>query len=242
MSAQSPFPPRFRRPKEPTPRNFNIELWKNLSQIVSAVAIPLVLAYYGSSLQAEQAQNGLKKDYVSIAASILKDVDYSRDPELRQWAVSVLDENAPQPFSRTAKESLARGRVTVIGSLEWVPPDDECKARPAQRTVMDEIARFIRDSEKGGLTLQQERERLFEFMRLVLKQEHAVGTDLLRFTCLLDSVDAYEKADAKYRKEAGLHPSDLEIQRARERLEGASAALKGSLTSPPSMGFSSKPQ
>ncbi|MCD6672152.1 MAG: hypothetical protein LT106_04790 [Burkholderiaceae bacterium] len=46
---------------------------KNIATIVSAIAIPIVLAIVGYFVQRELSNEGLKKDYVGIAAGILKE-------------------------------------------------------------------------------------------------------------------------------------------------------------------------
>ncbi len=56
-----------------------LERTKNVATIISAIAIPIVQAIAGYFVQNE----GLKKDYVGIAAGILKEDATKQEPELR---------------------------------------------------------------------------------------------------------------------------------------------------------------
>ena len=50
-----------------------LERWKQVAQIASAVAVPVVLAILGYFVQRSLADAGLKKDYVQMALSVLKE-------------------------------------------------------------------------------------------------------------------------------------------------------------------------
>lgn len=91
-----------------------LERWKSISSIASSIAIPIVLAIVGYFIQKQLADEGLKKDYVSIAAGILKENPATQEPDLRKWAVTVLDSNSPIPFSGRAKNGLEKGIFLAV--------------------------------------------------------------------------------------------------------------------------------
>ena len=72
--------------------------------------MPFVLAFLGFIVQRRLSGEGLRKDYVQMAIGILRE---SKDEELRKWAVSVVDANAPVPLSKGAKTSLESNTVYV---------------------------------------------------------------------------------------------------------------------------------
>src|ERR1035437_9012527 len=87
-------------------QDVSLERAKNMATIFSAIAIPIVLTIAGYLIQRQLTDDSLKKDYVGIATGILKENPANQEPDLRTWAVKVLDENSPVPFSKKAKESL----------------------------------------------------------------------------------------------------------------------------------------
>lgn len=80
--------------------------------ILSAIAIPLVIALIGNSVQQSIAENGIKKDYLAMAISILKDGGEKVDPEMKSWAAAVVSAYSPVPFSAGAKGKIG---VTLSG-------------------------------------------------------------------------------------------------------------------------------
>lgn len=79
---------------------------QSIAMILSAIAIPLVIALIGNSVQQSIAESGIKKDYLAIAISILKDGGEKADPEMKSWASAVVSAYSPVPFSVGAKEKL----------------------------------------------------------------------------------------------------------------------------------------
>lgn len=98
----------------------SLERWKSISTIASAIAIPFVLAIVGYFIQRQIVDEGLKKDYVSIAANILKENAANQEPDLRKWAVLMLETNSPIPLSGKAKEGLEKGDKTLYVAI--APP------------------------------------------------------------------------------------------------------------------------
>lgn len=79
-----------------------LEFWKQIAQIVSALAVPVVLALIGYFVQRSLADAGLKKDYVQMALGVLKEQPSKENEQLRQWAIAVLDKRIHPYQSRRA--------------------------------------------------------------------------------------------------------------------------------------------
>lgn len=65
-----------------------------VTQIVSMLAIPVVLAVVGFWVQRSLQEQQIKRDYVSLAVSLLlpkKDGEKETSPELRSWATALLN-------------------------------------------------------------------------------------------------------------------------------------------------------
>ncbi|MDZ7922471.1 MAG: hypothetical protein U5M23_00105 [Marinagarivorans sp.] len=72
-----------------------LKKYQAISSIASYIAIPLIIAAIGFVLQSRLGDDGLNKDYVSIAVGILKNNPSAQEPDLRKWAVAVLDKHSP---------------------------------------------------------------------------------------------------------------------------------------------------
>jgi hypothetical protein len=83
-----------------------LDNWKQLAQIFSLIAIPIVLAVMGYLVQRSLAESGLKKDYVQMALGVLKEQPSKENAQLRQWAISVLDKNSPVPIPSSLRAQL----------------------------------------------------------------------------------------------------------------------------------------
>lgn len=91
-------------------RTERLEFWKQIAQIVSALAVPVVLALIGYYVQRSLADAGLKKDYVQMAIGVLSNQPNKENEQLRQWAISVLDKNSPVPIPFSLKAQLATSK------------------------------------------------------------------------------------------------------------------------------------
>lgn len=101
-----------------------LTLAEQLAKIISYIAIPIVLAMGGWNIQKAVAQQAVSKDYVQIAVGILAQPKDSIHPEIRNWAVDLINENAPIKFSGEAIAKLKSGEVTLLGACrQSVPPN-----------------------------------------------------------------------------------------------------------------------
>lgn len=73
-----------------------------VSQIVSILAIPVVLALAGFWVQQSLQDQQIKRDYVNLAVSLLlpkKEGEQEAPRELRKWAAQLLSNSSPVKFT-----------------------------------------------------------------------------------------------------------------------------------------------
>ena len=104
----------------------------------------------GYKVQTTIAQQGLNKDYVQVAVSILREPVTDKNRDLRGWALAVMDKTAPVPLSPELREGLASGSATFHSALAPLVTAT-CSGLPQQRTktfgettaaLMDVIVRY----------------------------------------------------------------------------------------------------
>lgn len=82
-----------------------------VSQIVSLLAIPVVLAVIGFWVQRSLQEQQIKRDYVSLAVSLLlpkKENEKEASEDLKKWAVDLLNESSPVKLSVSQIKSISR--------------------------------------------------------------------------------------------------------------------------------------
>lgn len=128
-----------------------LEFWKQITQIWSAVAIPVVLALIGYFVQSSLADAGLKKDYVQMALGVLKEQPTKENEQLRQWAIAVLDKNSPVPIPPNLKSQFVKSTTFdfFIRSEDFKPEERiECKPVPSpdvlEWLIANEPSRYVR--------------------------------------------------------------------------------------------------
>lgn len=104
---------------------------ERISKILSAVAIPVVLAITGFAVNARLQNQTAQRDYVTLAVSILQEPDSKKaPPEMKQWAATLLDQNSPTKLPPQLLAKLQSGsavlpneapRLTVAGALTISP-------------------------------------------------------------------------------------------------------------------------
>ena len=102
------------------------EVAERISKTFSAIAIPIVLAFGGWIIQQRLQNQTLNRDYVQLAVSILKEPNDSKiDPEMRTWAVQLLNDNSPTRFNAHVFAQLKSGTVQLPENFhvtQEVPP------------------------------------------------------------------------------------------------------------------------
>ena len=117
--------------------------WQSIASILASIAIPLILAIVGYFVQDKMSSEGLRKDYVQIAISILKE---RQDEELRKWAVNVLDENSPIPFSKGVRTKLEKGIVFVpvaVACSRFPDPPEAATRDPGKWLIETEKQKLL---------------------------------------------------------------------------------------------------
>ena len=178
--------------------------WQAIASIAASIAVPLILAVVGYMVQRQIATEGLKKDYVQIAASILKENPNGQEKELRKWAVEVLDRNADIPFSSNAKASLEKGFPIVRNNFLFPDAPKPCMEPPA-RLKFDSL---IKSSIKGEYIDIGDQKR---FLLAVTDEAYKAESAIARLQCLQEWVHAIKKTtDESNSKEYGLTTSVTE--------------------------------
>ena len=85
-----------------------LKLWL---QIVSTIALPIVVFVVGNQVQRSIASQELGKSYVQMAIDVLKTPPTQETSELRQWAVATVDMHSPIPLSKELRDQLKQGAV-----------------------------------------------------------------------------------------------------------------------------------
>lgn len=111
----------------------SLETLQTLTTIFATVATPLIVAYFGWRIQSESTTQGIKKDYVQMSINILK--DGSKDEQLRKWAVSIVNANAPIKFSASLKSNLEQGKTLIVPSPYPMPPPELMEPPKALKSI-----------------------------------------------------------------------------------------------------------
>ncbi|GAB4114404.1 MAG: hypothetical protein Tsb0027_03100 [Wenzhouxiangellaceae bacterium] len=97
-----------------------VQAW---ASIVSSIAIPVAIALMGWVVQNKIANEGTRKDYVSMALDILTTPETVEQEQLRAWAVAIVDKNSPVPLSGELRTQLEKGEVTIRSFIFPDPPE-----------------------------------------------------------------------------------------------------------------------
>lgn len=99
------------------------EALERLSKVLSIALIPLVLAIGGWLIQRQLQDQSIKRDYVQLAVSILKEPENGKvSPEIRSWAAQLLNDNSPTKLTSEALSQLSRGKAVLPGYLPTSRP------------------------------------------------------------------------------------------------------------------------
>ena len=227
---------RLQRSRPIGPAVDNLERWKSVTSIASAIAIPFVLAIVGYFIQKQLADEGLKKDYVSIAANILKENSAGQEPDLSKWAVEVLEKNSPIPFTPNAKRSLEQGIPLVVPGPALPHPIESCMKAPKERTVGKALARLEANVKRGNTTNEPFETLLSHFMRfvdIVVAQEEQAGQTDASLRCMQSWATMIVEADNDWRKSIGAPDSKSVYEQLQREKEAANKGQKDEALPPP---------
>jgi hypothetical protein len=107
-----------------------------IASIASSIAIPITIAIMGWLVQSGIATQGIRKDYVQIAITVLSTPEKQADPDLRIWATTVLQQNSPVPFPSALIDRLPS--IGLISSTPYPMPAKELMEPPLKLPVSRE--------------------------------------------------------------------------------------------------------
>ncbi len=87
----------------------NYDKAKDISQIISLIAIPVLIALGGWMIQKSIKDQEIKRDYLKLAVEIL-----SKNPvndDLRKWALTVFNSESPIQLTPSAAENMFAGVI-----------------------------------------------------------------------------------------------------------------------------------
>ncbi|WP_313561714.1 hypothetical protein [Diaphorobacter nitroreducens] len=216
-----------------------LERWKSIASIASAIAIPFVLAIVGYFIQKQLANEGLKKDYVSIAAGILKENPEGQEPDLRKWAVEVLEKNSPIPFTAKARQSLEQGLPIILPGPALPPPIADCMEAPKDRTVSSALTRL--EANVSRLSKGKEppepaalAEHFMRFVDTVVKQEEEALSTRARLICMQSWAKMIVESDNDWRRHIGAPDSASVFEQLQKEKASEASAPKNSMRPEPS--------
>lgn len=185
---------------------------ERVSRVLSVAAIPLVLAAGGWIVQKhlqqqtaavqQQLQNQtVSKDYVQLAVSILREPDQSKvKPEMRDWAVDLLNAYSAVKLKPTVAEQLKNGKA-VLPPLETfaaeptsaLTPEVDSKLRPALEEFQQYLSKagfriagsgqvkykIVEGDRRTGL-IDGEYASFYENRTLTVARQHLSDNDLIQ--------------------------------------------------------------
>jgi cell wall-associated NlpC family hydrolase len=122
-----------------------------VSQIVSLLALPIVLALAGFWVQKSLQEQQIRRDYVSLAVSMLapkKEGEKETPQVLRSWAIALLNETAPVKLTQEQAISLKHN------GLSLKPGDIVLLDGKRKMSIYLGDDRFIRSNENGKVEVQ----------------------------------------------------------------------------------------
>lgn len=122
------------------------ETVERVSRTLSILAIPVVLAFGGWIIQQRLQNQAVSRDYVQLAVSILKEPKTSNvDPQMRTWAVQLLNDNSPTKFNSQVFEQLKLGTAQLPESFnvtQVVSPVASTSGNPRAEAANGELKGF----------------------------------------------------------------------------------------------------
>lgn len=92
---------------------WSLDEWGKLAGIVSSLATPVVICVAGYLAQRAIQGQAIRKDYVQIAMSILTASPKEIAPELRRWAVHIIDRLSPCKLDPKVQAGLEESRMRM---------------------------------------------------------------------------------------------------------------------------------
>ena len=103
-----------------------LENMQLVAQILSLLAVPILVAFFGWKIQEGLKEKDVQRDFVQIAVGILsvKKVESGEDKVIRGWATRLLQKASPVPLSDEELKALENANVTrtLLGMLRTSCP------------------------------------------------------------------------------------------------------------------------
>ncbi|WP_343725879.1 hypothetical protein [Herbaspirillum huttiense] len=84
------------------------------AQIFALIVIPVVVSILGWIAQRNISDSSTNKDYIQIAIQVLREPRRANDEEIREWAIKLIAEKSPVPFSHKAGDQLSNGTLSML--------------------------------------------------------------------------------------------------------------------------------
>lgn len=128
---------------------------------------------------------GLRKDYTEIALRVLSEADTSEQAELRQWAIDVLDKNAPLPFSADVRRQLLgpgilfRHQMKIDVPEEYMQPPREWVEPPEGGfETSAEANKYVTENRRRFLLNANDQDALQQVVRIYQKAAQDLESEI----------------------------------------------------------------
>jgi type II secretory pathway pseudopilin PulG len=133
---------------------------ERISKILAAIAIPVVLGVGGwvvqnqlqhqtAALQQQLQNQTVSKDYVQLAVSLLREPDKSKvTPELRAWAVDLLNAYSAVRLDDTTARNLKSGAIALppLEKFSAVPSSASPELDKDLRPALESFQKYLNES------------------------------------------------------------------------------------------------
>lgn len=120
----------------------NFDKLQSIAQILSLLAIPVLVAIFGWKIQEEMKEKEVRRDFVQIAISVLSSPQGMDDgkAQLRHWASRILASMSPVPFDDGEFKALliAENGKALRAALRCNPRKVEAPEWAAQKLKKDD--------------------------------------------------------------------------------------------------------
>ncbi|UEP39792.1 hypothetical protein LL998_33175 (plasmid) [Burkholderia ambifaria] len=113
-----------------------VDRWVKYAQIFAFVASPIAVAGVGWLAQQSVAESGIKRDYVQMAAQILREPRKPDDEAARQWAAELINKFSPVSFSDKAASQLSQSSVAMLHNNPLLKPAMEEELPPCPKVSL----------------------------------------------------------------------------------------------------------
>lgn len=114
-----------------------LEKLKTASAIVTAVVVPVALAYVGNSYSSALKEREMQARFVELAIDVLRKPPEKGAEALRSWSVDVIDKYSGVPFSASVRQ-----RLIESGSLPTSSGSRRISLKVAESEAASTVSRF----------------------------------------------------------------------------------------------------